>query len=247
MLGLPALLMAGPAVALQLQNRGQDLTGFAGAVWPDANSAGEVYATADIWSAEGDATASLAFEIEGPRVRADGAPLHLTPGDQAAIAPERYRLNYRRDWRGPEVNAGPVRLAVWPHLGVAVGSDGVTPRAGAQIDIGERLSGLAPEGYERFGDRGRWYLFAAGDGRSVGYNFVRSREGDLARAGLSQDRGSYMGDAQAGVAWRRGDLQASFGYVYRKHKVHDLRPSRGLERSASESMVALQLSIRPDW
>ena len=63
---------------------------------------------------------------------------------------------------------------------------------------------------------------------------------------MSHDSGAFIGDAQVGVAWRRGDLQTSFGYVYREHEVEGLYGD-DFERERSEGVVAFQMSIRPDW
>ncbi|WP_374275508.1 lipid A-modifier LpxR family protein [Brevundimonas sp.] len=187
------------------------------------------------------------LEQEGSWVRTDGSPLPPAVGEAARLDPQSYELSYTRGWRSPAIEAGGLEIAVTPHAGVGVGTGGLAPRAGASLTIGERIDKLAPEGREAFGDRGRWYLFAAGEGRAVGYNFARTRDGDYVRSGLSQDRGAYIGDASVGVAWRRGDMQASFGYVYREHKVSGWRTSETLDRERSEGLVAFQLSIKPDW
>ena len=105
----------------------------------------------------------------------------------------------------------------------------------------------AARGADRFGDRARWYLYAAGSGRAVGYNFARTRDGDYARSGVSQDKGAFLGDASVGVAYRRGAMQGSFGVVYREIKAEGLRGGEGFDREVSEGLVAFQLSIRPQW
>ena len=37
------------------------------------------------------------------------------------------------------------------------------------------------------GERARWYLYAAGSGRAVGYNWARNRDGDFAFGGAGRD------------------------------------------------------------
>ncbi len=209
---------------------------------------GDAISVTSAWRPRGDhAVDGLRLEQQGPWVRADGAPLPPAVGEAAGLHTETYELSYIRGWRAPAIEAGGLEMAGTPHAGVGFGSDGLAPRAGASLTIGERIDKLAPEGREAFGERGRWYLFAAGEGRAVGYNFARTRDGDYVRSGLSQDRGAYIGDASVGVAWRRGDMQASFGYVYREHKISGWRTSETLDRERSEGLVAFQLSIKPDW
>jgi len=70
---------------------------------------------------------------------------------------------------------------------VGVGSRGGSTEAGATLRIGPDLDRLVPEGEEAFGQRPRWYLYAAGSGRAVGYNWARNRQGDYAGSGMRQD------------------------------------------------------------
>lgn len=190
----------------------------------------------------------LRLSRSGDWLRADGAALAFSPRDGAVLEDEAYSLSYTRGWtaRSYDAETG-LAVEVTPHAGFGVGSEGSTAEAGATIRIGSGLERLVPDGDAAFDeDQGRWYVFAAGSRRAVGYNFSRTREGDFIRSGMSHDSGSFIGDAQLGVAWRRGDMQTSFGYVYRKHKVREL-VGRDFERERSEGVLAFQLSIRPDW
>ncbi|MBA3999677.1 lipid A-modifier LpxR family protein [Brevundimonas sp.] len=190
----------------------------------------------------------LRLSRSGDWVRADGAALAFNPRDGAVLEDEAYRLSYTRGWptRSYDAETG-LQVEVIPHAGFGVGNEGGTAEAGATIRVGSGLERLVPDGDIAFDDdQGRWYVFAAGSRRAVGYNFARTREGDFIRSGMSHDSGSFIGDAQVGVAWRRGDMQTSFGYVYRKHKVRELA-GRDFERERSEGVLAFQLSIRPDW
>ena len=103
-----------------------------------------------------------------------------------------------------------------------------------------------PEGERAFGERPRWYVYAAGSGRAVGYNWARTRDGDFARSGVSHDSGSFLGDASLGVAMRRGAMQSSFGLVYREMGVENWRAGSGVDTDVSEGLVAFQLSIKPE-
>ena len=190
----------------------------------------------------------LRLSRSGDWLRADGAPLPPGPGDPAAFEGDGYRLSYTRGWptRSYDPETG-IQVEVIPHAGFGVSDGGGSAEAGATIRIGSGLDRLVPEGSSAFDeDQARWYVFAAGSSRAVGYNFARNRDGDFVRSGMSHDAGAFIGDAQVGVAWRRGDLQTSFGYVYREHKVRELA-GRDFERERSEGVVAFQLSIRPDW
>lgn len=177
----------------------------------------------------------------GGRLRgADGAPLaaadRLRFGD-----PEQVDVAYLRDWPSAlRVAGGGYALDVTPTAGLSLGTEGGGAEAGATVRLGSdmksRLNGLVRDG-ESFGDRPRWYLFAAASGRAVGYNLLRSGSGGWSREGMSTDKGSFIGDAQAGIAWRKGELQASFGYVHREVKAYDYEKDDGF--------VAFQLSLKP--
>lgn len=144
-------------------------------------------------------------------------------------------------------------LDVTPHAGFGFGGAGGSAEAGATVRIGKK-SNLGDrvtdalgvrEGAEAFGDRGRWYIYAAASGRAVGFNMLRGQNGDWTRAGLSQDATSRLiGDSQAGVAWRRGPMQASFGYIHR-----EMRAKEGVLGLATQKddVVALSFSLKPHW
>ncbi|MBN8528975.1 MAG: DUF2219 family protein [Caulobacterales bacterium] len=198
----------------------------------------------DIWREGEGFTDRLSLVTGGRLRRADGSPLPVTPLDQAELDPERYDVRFVRGW--PVATAytdNGLEVSLTPHAGVAVGSDGGSAEAGATVRIG---SAEVRDG-QAFGERARWYVYAAGSGRAVGYNFARTRDGDFARSGYSHDSGSFLGDASLGVAYRRGDLQGSFGLVYREIEAEGLRSGRGLDNDVTEGLVAFQLSIKPQW
>jgi hypothetical protein len=161
--------------------------------------------------------------------------------------PEAYDLRYVRGFSGARGRtASGLEVSLTPHAGIGVGSGGGSAEAGATLKIGEGLERLAPDGHARFGERPRWYLYAAGSGRAVGYNFARTRDGDYARSGYTNDRGSFLGDASVGVAYRRGDMQTSLGVVYREIDAgKGLRGMSGLDTDVDEGLIAFQLSIKP--
>ena len=189
----------------------------------------------------------LALRTEGRMRRADGSPLPPGPLDPATLDAEYYDLTYTRGWTetlGRTESGLDVTLS--PHVGVGVGSRGGTTEAGATLRIGPDLDRLVPDGSDAFGDRPRWYLYAAGSGRAVGYNFARTRDGDFARSGVSHDSGAFLGDASLGVALRRGPVHSSFGLVYREIEAEGLRAGHGVDTDVSEGLVAFQLSIKPE-
>jgi len=189
----------------------------------------------------------LSLRTEGRLRRADGSPLPPGPLDAAALDAEYYDVTYTRGWTETlaRTESG-LDVTLTPHVGVGVGSRGGTTEAGATLRIGPDLDRIVPEGSEAFGDRPRWYLYAAGSGRAVGYNFARNRDGDFARSGVSHDSGAFMGDASLGVAMRRGAVQGSFGLVYREIETEGLRAGHGVDTDVSEGLVAFQLSIKPE-
>lgn len=201
----------------------------------------------DIWY-EGDAWRDrLRLRAEGRVRRADGSPLPPGPLDPAALDAEHYDLTWTRGWTetlGQTENGLDVTLT--PHLGVGVGSRGQVTEAGATLRIGRDLDRLVPEGENAFGERSRWYVYAAGSGRAVGYNWARNRDGDYARSGVSHDSGAFLGDASLGVALRRGAVQSSIGLVYREIEAEGLRAGHGVDTDVSEGLIAFQLSIKPE-
>ena len=201
----------------------------------------------DVWIDRNAFTDRLTLETAGRLRRADGSPLPVTPVDRAELEADAYDLRYVRGFRGAVGHtASGLEVSLTPHAGVGLGSDGGSAEAGATLKIGEGLDRLAPDGDARFGERPRWYVYAAGSGRAVGYNFARTRDGDYARSGYTQDRGAFLGDASVGVASRRGDVHTSVGLVYREIDAgKGLRGMNGLDTDVDEGLIAFQLSIKP--
>ena len=153
---------------------------------------------------------------------------------------------YQRQWTAAygRTPSG-LEVSLTPHTGVSYSREGTSAEAGATLRIGQNLKHLAQNGDEVFGNRPRWYLFAAGSKRAVGYNLARGRDGELSRAGLTHDRGGSFGDATIGVAYRRGPIESSIGLVYRENETKGLRSFDGIKTDVDEGILAFQLSIRP--
>lgn len=202
----------------------------------------------DVWHEGENFTDRLSLTTRGELRRADGSPLPLTPLDASALDIDDYDVRFVRGWpvaRG--YTSSGLEVSLTPHAGIGVGSRGGSAEAGATLRVGGSLGKVVPEGSEAFGERARWYLYAAGSGTAVGYNFARNRDGDFARSGVSHDSGRFLGDASIGVALRKGDMQGSFGIVYREIEAEGLRGGEGFDRDVAEGLVAFQLSIKPEW
>ncbi|MFN3669146.1 MAG: lipid A-modifier LpxR family protein [Brevundimonas sp.] len=206
-----------------------------------------VAANRDVWFENSAFDDRLRLRTEGPVRRADGSPLPPGPLDPAAYEAETYDLTYTRGWTSTLAQtASGLDVTLTPHVGVGVGSRGGSTEAGATLKIGRDLDRLVPEGGEAFGERPRWYLYAAGSGRAVGYNWARNRDGEYARSGVSHDAGSFMGDASLGLAIRQGPIQSSIGLIYRELGAENLRVGHGVDTDVDEGVIAFQLSIKPE-
>ncbi|NEX93041.1 lipid A-modifier LpxR family protein [Caulobacter sp. 17J65-9] len=198
------------------------------------------YQENEVWVPEAHGSVGRYRYTTGSQVRGADPMTILRP--DAYGEPDAYDISYTRGWPGAvRFNAGDYALDVTPHAGVGMTNQGGAAEAGATVrlgaDLDDALENIVKDG-KSFGDKPRWYLFAAASGRAVGYNFLNDGSG-LTPSGVSTDEGSFIGDAQAGLAWRRGDIQASFGYVHREIKAYD--------EKAQEEVLAFQLSIKPDW
>lgn len=188
-----------------------------------------------------------------PRI-ANTAPLSLVRPGAEAYDLQDIDVTLTRGWPSAVALAGrKYALDVTPHAGVGFGGAGGSAEAGATVrvgkkrNIGDRVNDAlgVREGASVFGDRGRWYICAAASGRAVGLNMLRGQNGDWTRAGLSQDVTSRLiGDSQAGVAWRKGPMQASLGYIHR-----EIRAKEGILGLATQKddVVALSFSLKPHW
>ena len=182
----------------------------------------------------------------GQIVRTPGA-LPPRPGQAVSADADAYAVSYTRGWPNLlTADAGQFDLDVTPHAGVGISNAGGEAEAGAVVRLRRKAEGwansLGVRDGGRFGDEGRWYLFAAASGRAVGLNVQRTH-GDWGARGLSMDTSSALiNDIQAGVGWRKGSVQASLAWMRRKVKAaHTLM---GWDHR-DDSMVAVTLSIKP--
>ena len=190
---------------------------------------------------------TLRFSVGGPMRTPGGLPLNL---DRAQFEPQAYELSLVRDWPSAlRYDAKGFGVDLSPHAGFGVTNLGGSAEAGAELRLSkrgdsaaERLRAMGVRDGAKFGDQGRWYLFAAASGRAVGLNMLRNDAG-WDRAGWSTDATSgLVGDAQVGVGWRKGDLQTSLGYVHREMKGAHMMWGQDTRQ---DSMLAFSLSIKP--
>lgn len=182
-------------------------------------------------------------------VRVDVDRLRIAP---AGFVDDRIDVTLTRRWPGAvsfRTERG-LEFDVAPHAGLGVGSAGGQAEGGAMLTVSksreqqalERLRDMGVQDGASFGDKGRWYLFAAASGRAVGLNMLRGENG-WDRAGWTTDpTGALVGDAQVGVGWRKGDMQSSFGVIHRevkgKHMVFG-------QKTHDDTVAAFTFSFRP--
>lgn len=193
----------------------------------------------------------LSERADGPvdslRINVGAAP--RLPG----LAPEndRFDVTLVRSWpRAVSFQSDRLAFDIAPHAGFGVGSFGTQAEGGATLTVSksrgeralEQLRDLGVKDGTSFGDRGRWYLFAAASGRAVGLNVLRGENG-WDRAGWSTDAsGALVGDAQVGVGWRKGDVQSSFGVIHREVKGRHMIFG---QQTRDDTVAAFTFSLRP--
>jgi len=167
-----------------------------------------------------------------------------------------FDVSYIRGWPSAlMLKAGAYDLDITPHAGLGLSDRGGSAEAGAMVRLGAGLDtlrakqiaeslGLSTVDSQSFGDQGRWYLFAAASGRAVGLNVTPDgATGNLRGSGWSIDPAArIISDAQAGLGWRQGPIQAALGYLHRDIK--NAFEIRGSGRDG-DSLIALSFTVRP--
>ncbi len=191
----------------------------------------------------------MRLSVGGALRSPSGLPVELDPR-AAELDADAYEIAVTRDWKPVRFDAGAYDVHVTPHTGVGVSSAGGQAEAGATLTVGQKRDDMAKDRLQdlgvgdgsAYGDRGRWYFFAAASGRAVGLNVLRS-DGGWDRDGWTTDASSALiGDAHVGVGWRKGAMQTSFGYIHREVKGEHRIFGEG---SKEDSVVAFSLSIKP--
>lgn len=238
-----ALIVAMAATAAQAQQ--PSVSRLSAAVFDTGKGAPTQWRTTQF--AGGKNNTRINLDVTGSVTDAAGrAP--LAPVDATAFDPKGFDLRVSHDWPDAvQLGSGDQHLSVTPHAGLGLTNAGPGAEAGATVSVEDRvagrLEGLGVRDGKAFGDKGRWYWFIAGGSRAVGLNMLRGADGGLQRAGWSTDSTSALvSDAQAGVGWRRGAMQASFGYMHREVKPHE--PVAGFEKR-DDNLVAISFSFKP--
>jgi hypothetical protein len=179
------------------------------------------------------------------------------PGSLADPQAEAFDLRYTHGWPAAlKWSAAGYAVDVTPHAGLGVSSAGGAAEAGAMVRFGTDLGrdaarklGLHEVDGASYGGRGRWYLFAAASGQAVGLNMTPGAPGLPKGAWSAESTSALISDAQAGVGWRKGAMQASVGYVHRDIQLRGDGADNNLGAAGpsriSDSMVAFSLSIHP--
>jgi hypothetical protein len=186
-------------------------------------------------SDDGSAVNSLRINLGDILSSPGGLPVNL---EDAQVRARAFEVALTRDWPAVLTYEGETyNVDVSPHAGVGLSSAGGSAEAGAVARLGKSVS----DG-KKFGNRGRWYLYAAASGKAVGLNVLKDDTG-WNRAGWTMDASSALiSDAQLGVGWRRGAVQTSFGYVHREVKGRYMLMG---QEAKDDSLVAFSLSIKP--
>jgi hypothetical protein len=214
-----------------------------------------------IWSSNEVTLGSGAAGVDSVRVtlsslaRPRGGVVSARPDSLSDADAQAFDVRYIHGWPSALAwSAGGYAVDVSPHAALGVSSAGGTAEAGAMVRFGSDLGhsvarklGLHEVDPSIYADKGRWYLFAAASGQAVGLNMTPGAPGMPKGAWSSESTSALVSDAQAGVGWRKGDMQASFGYVHReiKGQTYEISGGNGPAK-ISDSMVALSLSIHPN-
>jgi hypothetical protein len=196
--------------------------------------------------ANGGAVNSLRVSVGGDLRTPGGAALNLS---RAQFESRAYEVSLIRAWPAAvRLDTNAFNIDVSPHAGLGVSNFGTSAEAGATLRVSrdrqaaEKLKAMGVGDGASFGDKGRWYLFAAASGRAVGMNMLHGDNG-WNRAGWTTDAtSSLVGDAQLGVGFRKGPMQTSFGYIHREVKGQHMIFG---QETKQDSLLAFSLSIRP--
>jgi hypothetical protein len=166
-----------------------------------------------------------------------GAPVWLNP----ALGDQIFDVSYTRGWPAAlSLRTHGYGVDLTPHAGLGLTSAGESAEAGATLRFGgaDALDTLGA-GHTP----GHWYFYAQSSGRAIGYNLNKGDPPSFRSANLfTQVEPGYMSNAEAGVAWRRGNVQAAFGYTQRDFYLSNMRDT-GMQ--SHESVVGFTFSFRP--
>ena len=174
---------------------------------------------------------SIRFSTIGHDPRPGAA--FLRPGAGTGFNSQGFDVAYVRNWpQAFTLDAGRVSFDVTPHAGFGVLSGGGrSAEAGALLRL--QRSMLKAVGMGGAGQPGRLYLFAGASGRAVGYAVAHNQ---VAMGPDPED--GFVSDAQAGIGYQRGAVQASFGFSHQSMRLDALG-----DESRIDNRVGLRVSI----
>jgi Uncharacterized protein conserved in bacteria (DUF2219) len=194
------------------------------------------WTSSEAWIRSGADTIDRLRVASGGPALAPGAPVWLNPslGDQI------FDVSYTRGWpRALSMRSGGYGVDVTPHAGLGLTNAGETAEAGATVRFG------AADALDQLGIKGapgHWYFYAQSSGRAVGYNLIKGEPNFRSANLFTQTEPGFQGDSQAGVAWRRGDIQAAFGYTQRSLHLTNMKDT---DVNTRENVVGFTFSFRP--
>ena len=161
-----------------------------------------------------------------------GATL-LRPGYAGAAGGQGLDVAYIRNWpQALSLDAGRLTFDVTPHAGLGVlAGGGRTAEAGALVKLQQKmLRAVGMGGGEK---QGHLSLFAGASEQAVGFNTPHPQ----VAMGPDPDDG-FISEAQAGIGFQRGVLEASFGFSHQSMRLDALG-----DESRIDNRVGLHISI----
>ncbi len=149
-----------------------------------------------------DDTRGLAQDLQMP-FNDERSPIVMPEREIAPVV----AVNYERSFETPG-DATHLDVSVTPRAGLSFGEGGTAAGAGAEVRVGRHLGAS-------LANQPRWYMFAGADRRALVYNPAEGTDFDSA---MALTRREVVGDAQAGVAVRVGDVDLALAYVMRDYR-----------------------------
>jgi hypothetical protein len=158
----------------------------------------------------------------------------LRPGFTADSGGQNLDLAYVRDWpQAFKLDAGRLTFDISPHAGLGLrAGGGRSAEAGALVRLQQKM--LRAAGLNGWADQpGRLFLFAGATETAVGFS------GPHVQAALGPDPDDvFISEAQAGIGFQRGAMQASLGFSHQSLRLDTLG-----DESRTDNRVALRVSI----
>jgi hypothetical protein len=92
---------------------------------------------------------------------------------------------------------------------------------------------------QKVGNKGRWFVFAAGSGKAFGLNLIRDPLQGWKPAGWSVEQLAEFGKAQLGIGWRKGSRQVAASVARREISAY------GMSREDTVFGISFTVSGKP--